>query len=281
MERKGWLTLVEQVLTSFRWLCGNLDLRHHFNFFLFSLEEFLRLSHLICNLGTATENFGTYPNGYLIKEESSMECPSNDSKQDVDMAPHKDAERPGDIRNDVEERENNNNMPLKEIEENIVFGEIDGPTTLKDTQQIGDVAVDQPMETEKDVIVEICGEIGLFSGTPKLGEEAAEVERNAELTLDVNPASTENTCLQTLSAKEAELTKEEDEGIDKEATTSDKEDHQDFDVSLFEPGSVFVEFLRTEATCMAAHCLHGRTYGERTVTAGFFPHDLYLARFHR
>lgn len=226
-----------------------------------------------------------------------MECPSNDSKQDVDMAPHKDAERPGDIRNDVVEIQNNNNMPLKEIEENIVFGEIDGSTTSKDAQQIGDVAADQPMETEKDVIVEIGAEIGLFSETPKLGEDAAEVEQNAdlssvtaekaELTSDVDPASTENTCLQISSAKEAELTKEDDEhlstyptGIDKEAT-SDKEDHQDFDVSLFEPGSVFVEFLRTEATCMAAHCLHGRTYGEQTVTAGFFPHDMYLARFHR
>ncbi|URD81604.1 RRM [Musa troglodytarum] len=262
----------------------------------FGTVKAVNIIRYISNLGTATENFETYPNGYLVKAESSMECPSNDRKQDVDMAPHKDTERPGDIRNDVEEMQNNNNMPRKEIEENIVFGEIDGSTTSKDAQQTGDVAADQPMETENDVIVDIGAEIGLFSETLKLGEDAAEVEQNAdlgsvtaekaELTSDVDPASTENTCLQTLSAEEAELTKEDDghlstcpTGIDKEAT-SDKEDHQDFDVSLFEPGSVFVEFLRTEATCMAAHCLHGRTYGERTVTAGFFPHDLYLARFH-
>ncbi|KAL6658006.1 hypothetical protein ACP70R_005786 [Stipagrostis hirtigluma subsp. patula] len=38
---------------------------------------------------------------------------------------------------------------------------------------------------------------------------------------------------------------------------------------VFEPGSVLVEFIRKEAACMAAHALHGRRFGNRTVPAGY------------
>ncbi|CAI0436263.1 unnamed protein product [Linum tenue] len=47
----------------------------------------------------------------------------------------------------------------------------------------------------------------------------------------------------------------------------------------FEAGCVLVEFRRTEASCMAAHCLHGRSFDDRTVTAEYVPLDLYKARF--
>ncbi|KAJ4954254.1 hypothetical protein NE237_011037 [Protea cynaroides] len=48
---------------------------------------------------------------------------------------------------------------------------------------------------------------------------------------------------------------------------------------VFEHGSVPVEYLRAESSCMAAHCLHGRLYGGRFVAMGYISHDLYLARF--
>ncbi|KAJ6323865.1 hypothetical protein OIU76_011209 [Salix suchowensis] len=48
---------------------------------------------------------------------------------------------------------------------------------------------------------------------------------------------------------------------------------------IFERGCVFVEFRRTEASCMAAHCLHGRLFDDRTVAVEYIPLDVYLARF--
>ncbi|KAK8969419.1 hypothetical protein KSP40_PGU017936 [Platanthera guangdongensis] len=47
----------------------------------------------------------------------------------------------------------------------------------------------------------------------------------------------------------------------------------------FVPGSVLVEFQRKEAACSAAHCLHGRAYGELTVEVKYIPYDLYFKRF--
>ncbi|KAL5848797.1 hypothetical protein ACOSQ3_006860 [Xanthoceras sorbifolium] len=48
---------------------------------------------------------------------------------------------------------------------------------------------------------------------------------------------------------------------------------------IFELGSVFVEYRRTEASCMAAHCLHGRLFDDRFVTVEYAPLDLYKAKF--
>lgn len=48
---------------------------------------------------------------------------------------------------------------------------------------------------------------------------------------------------------------------------------------FFEEGCVLIEFLRKEAACSAAHCLHGRLYCDRIVSAAYVPHDLYRARF--
>jgi hypothetical protein len=53
------------------------------------------------------------------------------------------------------------------------------------------------------------------------------------------------------------------------------------DTIVLEAGSVLVEFMRKEASCMAAHSLHGRSFGDRTVSAGYAPYDLYLQRYPR
>ncbi|KAL0349054.1 UNVERIFIED_CONTAM: Splicing factor U2AF subunit [Sesamum angustifolium] len=50
---------------------------------------------------------------------------------------------------------------------------------------------------------------------------------------------------------------------------------------VFEAGSIFVEYRRAEAACMAAHCLHGRLFDGRVVTVGYVGHDLYQKRFRR
>lgn len=48
---------------------------------------------------------------------------------------------------------------------------------------------------------------------------------------------------------------------------------------IFEPGCVFVEYRRAEASCMAAHSLHRRLFDDRIVAVEYIPLNLYRARF--
>ncbi|CAJ2673873.1 unnamed protein product [Trifolium pratense] len=63
-------------------------------------------------------------------------------------------------------------------------------------------------------------------------------------------------------------------GIDDD---DEKEDHTYNHV--FEPGSILVEYARTEACRSAAHCLHRRFFDGRMVTVQYIPLSLYRARF--
>lgn len=49
--------------------------------------------------------------------------------------------------------------------------------------------------------------------------------------------------------------------------------------NVFEKGCVLVEFKRAEASCMAAHCLHGRNYDDRVVTVEYVSPYIYRKRF--
>ncbi|KAH6799585.1 hypothetical protein C2S51_036069 [Perilla frutescens var. frutescens] len=63
-----------------------------------------------------------------------------------------------------------------------------------------------------------------------------------------------------------------------------EDDRKDVSVNLghiFEPSSVIVEYRRPEAACLAAHCLHGRTFDGRVVTVEYVGQDLYQIRFRR
>lgn len=53
------------------------------------------------------------------------------------------------------------------------------------------------------------------------------------------------------------------------------------DCEFLEVGSIFIEFSREEAACLAAHTLHGRLYGIRKVIASYFPHSVYQKIFPR
>lgn len=68
--------------------------------------------------------------------------------------------------------------------------------------------------------------------------------------------------------------------MESDDTEKDNAKQKDYDLDfVFEQGCVLVEYLRTEASCIAAHCLHGRLYGDQIVVVGYISHDLYLARF--
>ncbi|XWS13887.1 hypothetical protein CRYUN_Cryun36dG0077400 [Craigia yunnanensis] len=48
---------------------------------------------------------------------------------------------------------------------------------------------------------------------------------------------------------------------------------------IFEPGCVFVEYRRIEASCMAAHSIQGRLFDDRIVTVEYIDPDLYGVKF--
>ncbi|KAK1426406.1 hypothetical protein QVD17_15077 [Tagetes erecta] len=52
-------------------------------------------------------------------------------------------------------------------------------------------------------------------------------------------------------------------------------------IDAFEVGCVLVEYKRTEACSMAAHCLHGRVFDGRSVSVEYVAYDDYCTRFHK
>lgn len=73
---------------------------------------------------------------------------------------------------------------------------------------------------------------------------------------------------------------ETDANLGSETKEQDNGKENDFDLgSIFEPGCVLVEFGRTEASWMAAHCLHGRVFEDRIVTVEYVVSDHYRAQF--
>ncbi|KAK6929739.1 RNA recognition motif domain [Dillenia turbinata] len=76
----------------------------------------------------------------------------------------------------------------------------------------------------------------------------------------------------------AELENSMGMAIDSTLKINDKE--EDFNLNdVFEPGSVLVEYARTEASCMAAHCLYGRLFDDRVIQVEYVNYDLYKGRF--
>ncbi|KAL3648756.1 hypothetical protein CASFOL_005159 [Castilleja foliolosa] len=76
------------------------------------------------------------------------------------------------------------------------------------------------------------------------------------------------------SGVELKLEENTEEGDNKDIISVDLE-------NVFEPGSVYVEFRRYEAACVAAHCLHGRVFDGRIVTVEYVDLDLYQTRFRK
>ncbi|CAN8315934.1 unnamed protein product [Cochlearia groenlandica] len=61
--------------------------------------------------------------------------------------------------------------------------------------------------------------------------------------------------------------------------TGDKKEEEQDPKDVFEPGCIFIEYGRPEAASDAAHSLHGRLYGDRTVKAEYVSKELYQIRF--
>ncbi|KAI3899325.1 hypothetical protein MKW92_003771 [Papaver armeniacum] len=101
-----------------------------------------------------------------------------------------------------------------------------------------------------------------------------------------------NSCTENSTVVEEEEMKPEEAGLElQEASitlndtscakdSSTKDNNKNIDMTDdFEVGCIFVEYARAETSCVAAHCLHGRIYGDKTVAVGYVDHDQYMSRF--
>ncbi|KAB2599879.1 splicing factor U2af large subunit A-like [Pyrus ussuriensis x Pyrus communis] len=85
---------------------------------------------------------------------------------------------------------------------------------------------------------------------------------------------------ETFAGKEGSVGTESDAIRKSEINETDHGKDQDYDLArIFEPGCVFVEFVRAEASLKAAHCLHGRAFEDRIVTVEYVSLDHYKAQF--
>ncbi|PIN22484.1 Splicing factor U2AF, large subunit (RRM superfamily) [Handroanthus impetiginosus] len=110
-----------------------------------------------------------------------------------------------------------------------------------------------------------------------------EFQDNDSIQMKNKPLIDEDLKLEENNAKNASSVEMDTDGR-KELDAPDGGNKKDISSNLsddFEPGSIFVEYRRPEAACMAAHCLHGRIFDGRVVTVEYVGHDLYQIRFRR
>ncbi|KAG1353994.1 hypothetical protein COCNU_07G001060 [Cocos nucifera] len=242
--------------------------------------------------------------GGSIKLESMTSSPKSDSEEDGNVPASNDANEPQDARDVSEDRQSNHETSTNDLDkESAGFSTPDG-VVFQDARQRNEPSGDPRAELDDNVDAEREETVGV-ENEPNLEVDATTAE-DADLNSsaakqeasigdgesmsveNVNPkisvrdganlSKGDDDCM---PIENANISNAADEAVDKTSVSNGDDNHQAQDLDVFETGSVLVEFLRKEATCMAARFLHGRTYGEQIVTAGYVPHDLYLARFPR
>ncbi|XP_038906743.1 splicing factor U2af large subunit B [Benincasa hispida] len=141
-----------------------------------------------------------------------------------------------------------------------------------------------------------CFEVGCENASERIPQEISEQRRSPEIELqnakaeiietDETGSDKKLVCPDDSSMVVADNEKKALNGLDPMVRTgsgafekSEKKDPGNNVESLFVLGSVFVEFGRMEAACMAAHSLHGRIYDGQEISIEYIPHDLYRKRF--
>ncbi|XP_039137774.1 LOW QUALITY PROTEIN: splicing factor U2AF 65 kDa subunit [Dioscorea cayenensis subsp. rotundata] len=174
--------------------------------------------------------------------------------------------------------ERNNLIPSSNTEELKGERDADQDTSTSDTELIkSSEAKDNPDDStlQRELLKVASPQITIDDHVNDKVEPMPKSEANAEIAIDVEdkPDSGNENGKET-PAEDANMKSM----FVKKTEVGDK---QAQDLKLFEAGCVLVEYLREEAACKAAHCLHGRSYGERVIATGYVPHDLYLLQFPR
>ncbi|RZC86278.1 hypothetical protein C5167_007463 [Papaver somniferum] len=182
------------------------------------------------------------------------------------------------------------------------FGETSGPVALGDVRETlvdgADTANCSPCHAENEE-----DNLDTIVPTSDLGCDTVFQESPSQLDKSKNQFSQtinssddfplrSNSCTENSTAVEEEEMKLEEAGLKlqeasialndtscaKDSSTQDNNKNIDM-TDDFEVGCILVEYARTETSCVAAHCLHGRLYGDKTVAVGYVDHDQYMSRF--
>ncbi|KAK2643722.1 hypothetical protein Ddye_018917 [Dipteronia dyeriana] len=162
---------------------------------------------------------------------------------------------------------------------------------VKESNSIGDVLWDQSGQldiVDKDLNRESLSEtfsqdVLEQSKTIKDDAHCHDVKvpgkiQTKDMSSDTKPSAEEELNYEEVNRNTEEAVARLDGSAVTQTVTVEKEQDDNL-ARIFEAGSVFVEFRRTEASCMAAHCLHGRLFDDRTVTVEYVPLDLYKSKF--
>lgn len=146
--------------------------------------------------------------------------------------------------------------------------------------QIGQLDKDTEIQGSDDLSKEDSEEL---TNLPNSRKDASECnDKTSEVTRIQNsmPEEVDGENQDTFAGTVDNVGTETDSILESETKEQHNGKESDFDLgSIFEPGSVFVEFGRTEASWMAAHCLHGRVFEDRIVTVEYVASDHYRAHF--
>ncbi|KAF8392153.1 hypothetical protein HHK36_022495 [Tetracentron sinense] len=238
----------------------------------------------------------TAPEAFEVTKNSDMGRASQDPEGDDNTKKIETLEKAVDHDSEVNSRPE----PPSDVRELLEDGGVAEGNSISDDKPVPDLRKNELNEScqfdssmvleEPSYQIDTDGTRQEFPNQLQATEEqlAYHDDREADVILAKNSELENN-----LMAEE-ELRPEEANGKLQEASTAlnniigmepyatDKGDGKEQATDLgdaFEPGCILVEYLRTEASCVAAHCLHGRIFGNRTVGVGYVTHDLYLMRF--
>lgn len=157
----------------------------------------------------------------------------------------------------------------KECDENDVANKLDAGGAVSDGNALQNVNLTSP-DKEEHGNAGIINEVAFADKAPDQSVDAIDLGKHSLAGDLVQQERDEgqNACLDTVNHPVSVVaTKEDGETL--------------IDCELLEVGSILIEFSREEATCLAAHTLHGRLYGSRKVIASYFPHSVYQKIFPR
>ncbi|XP_021291079.1 uncharacterized protein LOC110421739 [Herrania umbratica] len=146
-----------------------------------------------------------------------------------------------------------------------------------------EVAVEDP--ASKSVLISISQEIPRMPKTPK-EEQDSQCDKVADniqievINVEKKLVPKEDLELKEVDGKFPEAVDVSAGSVRIESDTIEKDENRENNLQqMFEPGCVFVEYRRIEASCMAAHCIHGRLFDDRIVTVEYIDPDLYGVKF--
>lgn len=184
---------------------------------------------------------------------------------------------------------------IKEIKEDVVKLNCFGDD--KPADDIGEDTMNQKVQLDNNMVAEDLGCKNIADGIPTElpiqlngqvdqldfhDENVGDIIQVKDISLDRKFKAVDHLTLEDTDSKLQEASAGLDSGLAMEAGAMERGGNEELDYDLghvFEPWCVFVEYGRTEACCMAAHCLHGRLFDNRVVAVEYIALDLYRSRF--